>query len=33
MRAVCRSSQLLLVMADVKCSAGYGRNVFLLLFF
>lgn len=32
MRAVCTLSQLLLVMAGVKCSAGYGRNLFLLLF-
>ena len=32
MRAVCTSSQLLLVMAGVKCSAGYGRNNLLLLF-
>lgn len=32
MRAVCTSSQLLLVTADGKCSAGYGRNPFLLLF-
>ena len=32
MRAVCMSSQLLLVMAGVKCSAGYGRNNLLLLF-
>lgn len=32
MRAVCTSSQPLLVTGAGKCSAGYGRNPFLLLF-